>query len=195
MRHRQTLNISFCELLSWQDFLEKGGGDGDEVVKTFTADFGDKGEGEVSVDIKICDVRDGIPFIDAVMFQDGHEVGCLDVDDVIAGEYPFLKVLKDDYIVVIPDTIELAKEGQNKYRTVEAWLETQDDETIGMIDITTLAEIRGSTPLIDRTAVLEDVMQRADHYEEILDSLYERATMTFSADGDQAFPNASVEKK
>ena len=90
--------------------------------------------------------------------------------------------------------------GQDKYSIVDEWLKKQDDETLGIIDITTLAETRGSVPLIDRVAVQEDIMQRADHYEEILDSLYERATMKFEATGKQAFTSdnenwTSIEKK
>jgi hypothetical protein len=176
----KTLNISFNELCAWQGFLE-GKGDGTyNCVKKWTVEF----EDGVEVDIKVCDGGpDGTPFVDPVIFHNGHEIGCLDADDTLAGEYLFHKCRDIDYIVIIPDTIELAKDGQHKYRIVEEWLGQQDNETLGMIDITTLATARGSVGVIDRGSTIEDVMERADHYEEILDDLFERATLQFKATG------------
>ena len=74
----------------------------DEVYQTFTANFGDCGEGEVSIDIKLVDSRDGTPYIDPVMFQDGSEVACMEVRDAFKGEtFIFSGYLKDSYVVKI----------------------------------------------------------------------------------------------
>ena len=45
----------------------------DEVVRRFTAVF----EGGVEVDVKVVDADP--PYVDAVLFEDGSEVVCLDV--------------------------------------------------------------------------------------------------------------------
>jgi len=74
----------------------------DEVVETFTANFGDCGEGEVSIDIKLVDSRDGSAYIDPVMFQHGCEVACMDVRDAFKGEtFIFSGYLKHTYEVKI----------------------------------------------------------------------------------------------
>jgi hypothetical protein len=67
--------------LDGKDFVEDVGRD--DVIKTFTVDFG----GGLEVDIKVCN-GDG-PYVDAVLFLDGHEVEVLEPSDELLGEYPF----------------------------------------------------------------------------------------------------------
>ena len=58
------------------------------VIETHTANFGNGYE----VDIKVCntDTDECTPYIDAVLFKDGHEVGLLEpVFDKLDGEYEF----------------------------------------------------------------------------------------------------------
>jgi len=57
-----------------------------DTIATFTANFG----GGLEADIKVCNTEsDSKPYVDAVLFQDGCEVGLLDVGDELAGEYLF----------------------------------------------------------------------------------------------------------
>lgn len=186
MKHELTLDISFNDLSAWQDFLHGKGTNTDEVVKTFTAKFGNRGEGEVEVDIKICDSRDGTPYIDAVMFQDGHEVGLLEPSEDLAGEYPFMQFLKDDYVVIIPDSIEAAKEGQKKYRAVEKWLGTLDVTALVKIE----EELREQTPNV--SDLIETILEKCNYEDSTLDNLYERATLKFHASGPQAFTSGDT---
>lgn len=168
MKHEITLDISFNDMCAWQSFLNGKGTDTDEVVKTFTAKFGDKGEGNIEVDIKICDSKDGSPYIDAVMFQDGHEVGVLEVSDILAGEYPFMQFLKDNYIVIVPDAIEAAKEGQRKYRAIEQWLQKISDDKLVQVHTEVIKD-----KSIDRMKLIEDLLEEcSDEGYETLNELY-----------------------
>lgn len=183
-----TLNVSFSDLCDCQDFLDGQGEETYDCIKKFTAVFTDN----VEADIKICDGgKGGSPFVDAVLFHKGHEIGCLDAGDTLAGTYLFHKCRNINYEVIIPNCINAAKYEQDKYRDkqsiIKEWLDKQDNDTLNMIDATTLLEIQGSSPVIDRSAIIEEIMQRIDYYEEILDSLYERATIKFEAKGEQAF--------
>jgi hypothetical protein len=47
--------------------------------------------GAYEVDIRVVNGLDpeDAPWIDAIIFEDGHEVGCLDVRDAIVGSYEF----------------------------------------------------------------------------------------------------------
>jgi hypothetical protein len=82
----QYIDIPKWELDEYQDFLNAPGQNSDSVMKMWSANFG----GGLEVDIKICDVsEDTTPYIDAVMFQDGSEIGLLDVSEELAGEYIF----------------------------------------------------------------------------------------------------------
>jgi hypothetical protein len=54
-----------------------------EVIKTYTADFGNGWE----ADIKVC--NGDPPFIDPVLFENGNEVAVIEVTDTLEGEYIF----------------------------------------------------------------------------------------------------------
>ena len=56
----------------------------DEVLHVFTVGFGDG----IEADIKVCNGDTG-PWIDAVLFDQGHEVGLLEPGTVLLGKYPF----------------------------------------------------------------------------------------------------------
>lgn len=169
MKHETKIEISFNDLSAWQDFLD-GKGDGTlNCVKTFTAEYGDCGEGSISIDIKVCEGgKDSTPFIDAVMFQDGNDVGCLEVRDTLAGEYVFQNYLKDTYVVIIPDSIEAAKGGQKKYREVEKWLRSLDDARLRSID----DELKSSNLTIDRGFTIETILEHCAGDDDVLDKLY-----------------------
>ena len=82
-----------------QTFLNSKGEDKVETIETFTAKFGDDGEGNIEVDIKVC--QGNPPFVDAVIFQDNNEIGCLEVSDELVGEYIFSCFVKNTYTVII----------------------------------------------------------------------------------------------
>lgn len=170
MRQESIFDISFNELSAWQDFLN-GKGDGTlNCVHTFIAEFGDRGEGDIKIDIKVCDGgRDGTPFIDTVLFQDGSEVGCLDVRDTIAGEYEFAGFLVDTYIVTIPDTIEAAKEGQRRYRVIEQWLQDMPYIHLMVLEnsITKLPNIE-----LDKTVNIDNILEFCKSNDEMFEHLY-----------------------
>ena len=180
MRHEKVINLSFNELSAWQNYLDGEGDNNLTTVKTFTGDFGPKAEGDITVDIKVCN-GEGSPFVDAVLFQDGYEVGCLDVRDTLAGTYEFQSFLKDTFVVVIPDAIEAAKEGQKKYRTIEKWLGTLDVDALVKIE----EELREDTPNV--SDLIEMILEKCNYEDSTLDVLYERATLKFHASGPQAF--------
>lgn len=70
---------------SWLDAGEMISSAGEcETIKTYTAMFA----GEVEADIKVVNGDTG-PYIDAVWFDDGIEIGFLDVRDTLLGEYIF----------------------------------------------------------------------------------------------------------
>jgi hypothetical protein len=110
MTHEIILRIPSGDVKMMQELLD-GSGDkqNGEVVKTFTATFlqedGGYPEGSIQADIKIVDAD--TPYIDAVLFQDGNDVGCLDVTDKLEAEFVFNHFLKDCYIVkVVAGTAE-----------------------------------------------------------------------------------------
>lgn len=55
----------------------------DEVIKTYTAKFGEK----IEADIKVC--NGDSPYVDAVLFEDGNEVDVLEVSEILLGDYEF----------------------------------------------------------------------------------------------------------
>lgn len=79
----KVIRISLEEIERLQAFLDSKGKDVVDTVATFTAKFDDG----IEIDIKVCDGNP--PFVDAVLFQDGSDVGCLDVTDTLVGEYIF----------------------------------------------------------------------------------------------------------
>ena len=101
MRHTKILKIPGYEVTAMQKFLDGTGRDKVRTEKTYTAQFGDKGEGDIEVDIKVCEGDP--PFVDAVIFQDNSEIGCLEVDDTLVGEYIFEGFLKDTYVVIVQE--------------------------------------------------------------------------------------------
>ena len=185
MEYKKIINVSYNELVAWQDYLDNKGTDTVNVVRTFSADFGETEDGHIEIDIKVCDAEQ--PFVDPVIFQDGHDVGCLEADDTLVGEYIFSGFLKNTYIVIIPDAREEAEKLQKKYRTVEEWLKGLSNDTLDTIDKTTFAEVLINETVIDRHASIDNILQRCEDHDDILDSLYERATIEFHPTGKQAF--------
>ena len=68
-----------------QKFLDSNGREEGEcgTIETFIADFGNSTE----IDIKVC--KGYPPFVDAVLFINNCDEGCLDVTDTLIGEYDF----------------------------------------------------------------------------------------------------------
>lgn len=95
---RQSIIIPHKEIDLIQGWLDSGEPIPDagpmETVKRYTADFG---EG-IEIDIKVCNCEDEAPYIDAVMFEDGFEVMCLDVGYKLLREYIF-EAYHDIYVV------------------------------------------------------------------------------------------------
>jgi hypothetical protein len=198
MRHEKTINIPFNDLSAWQDFLD-GKGDGTlSCVKTFTAVFGDKGEGHVEVDIKVCDGgKDGTPFVDPLLCQDNCDAGCLDVTDTIAGEYVFDGFLKDTYVVIIPDSIEAAKEGQRQYRAIEQWLQSLPYDQIMLV---ANLHVKSMIAEIDINNNIDTILSYCENDDELFERIYKLSQdgfvlpadadtdeIVFHASGKQAF--------
>ena len=197
MKHELTLDISFNDLAGWQYYLDENSFDAahkdSSTRRKFTAEFGDKGEGDVQIDIKICDGGfDGTPFIDAVMFQDGHDVGCLEVRDTLAGTYEFQSFLKDTYVVVIPDSIAAAEEGQQKYRAIEKWLNNLPADKVVKIynDMT-------NTDIVDKDTLIEFLLDKCaddDDKGSIFDKLYQQSLGNIHFDADNNSPQCFTDK-
>jgi len=197
MRHEQIINLSFNDLCAWQDYLN-GKGEGTlNTVKTFTASFGDCGEGKVEVNIKVCDGQ-GNPFVDAVILFDGNDSGALATRETLAGEYSFYNPngFEHTYVVIIPDTIEAAKEGQKKYREVEKWLQLLDDNHLKAIDFGLKTNTRMEN---ERDYTIESILEICADDDNILDSYYEESQgncsrLKFVADNKnpQCFPKTDL---
>jgi len=57
-----------------------------DTIKTYTACFKSSAfDTQMEMDIKVC--NGDTPFVDAVLFDDGHEVDVMDVSDTLLGEY------------------------------------------------------------------------------------------------------------
>lgn len=101
MNHTKTIKISQLKNKEMQEFLD-GKGDGSlNTIETFTANFGNDGDGIIEVDIKVCD-GEGNPFIDPVIFVNGCDSGCLDVEGTLIGEYIF-ELDGDTYTVLVEE--------------------------------------------------------------------------------------------
>lgn len=87
MEITRTIEVGKSKAKELQEFLDSKGDGSIGTVETFTANFGNDETGLVEVDIKVCDGN--TPFIDAVIFVDGCDCGCLDVEDTLVGEYIF----------------------------------------------------------------------------------------------------------
>ena len=79
------IDIPNDTLQELEKFLQNPG-HGYNTEATYSANFGNG----LEVDIKLCDVpSENTPYVDAVMFHDGNEIGLLDVGENLAGEYIF----------------------------------------------------------------------------------------------------------
>ena len=98
----KTVHIPSKKLQELQNFLDSIEGDGTQnTVETFTVEFGDRGYGDIQVDIKVCDGHP--PFVDPVIFRNGHEITCLEPDGDLLGEYIFSDIDGVDYIVYVEE--------------------------------------------------------------------------------------------
>lgn len=97
MNKTRTIAIVNKEAKQMQAFLDGQGQGSLNTIVTYTADFG-KG---IQADIKVCDAdKESTPFIDAVLFHEGSDIGCLDVGDELLGKYIF-KDKDNTYTVVV----------------------------------------------------------------------------------------------
>ena len=102
MNYTQIIEIPKKKVEELQKFLDSNGEGTMNTVETFTAQFAHtESNGSVEIDIKVCDGAN--PFVDPVMFQDGSEVGCLECDDTLLGEYVFSQFLKDTFTVFVKE--------------------------------------------------------------------------------------------
>ena len=101
MMFTKTIQIPADEAREMQEYVESKGQDKVATIRSYTADFPDSetGEGDIAIDIKVC-VGDP-PFIDPVMFQNNHDIGCLEPAGTLLGEYHFTHFLKNQYIVIL----------------------------------------------------------------------------------------------
>ncbi len=191
MRHEIIIAVPFNELSAWQDFLDGKGDDTLNCVKTFTAEFGDRGEGNVEIDIKVCDGgKDGTPFVDVLLCQDNNDIGCLDIEDTLAGEYVFDLHLKDTYVAIIPDTIASTEPIRLKYQTVYRWI-----NSLSVGEVAAIEAERNKDTTYDKDYMIETIMEHCKDEDDLLDKLYTKATklsnsIEFHASGDQAFTDA-----
>ena len=101
MLHEVTLRVSLPDIREFNHILSMGEKSSDygkdEVIFCKTAKF----DGGVEADIKLC--NGDPPFIDAVLFEDGCEVGVLDCGfEEIEGEYYFSHD-GNEYLVLIEE--------------------------------------------------------------------------------------------
>ena len=98
-KHVRVITPPRPELKKMQEFLDGKGNGTINTIKTYTVKFDDYGEGDIQIDVKVCD--GDTPFVDVVMFQDGSEISCFEPSDTLVGEYIFQNVLKDIYEVSV----------------------------------------------------------------------------------------------
>lgn len=79
----------------------------EQVIKTFTADFG--GGSGILADIEVCNGDTG-PWVNAVLFKDGQEIMCLEPGTTLLGECLF-DLGGDEYVVKLVEGID--KDGLN----------------------------------------------------------------------------------
>ena len=88
MKYTETKHIDIKEAAHWQAALDDNrvypGHAEDAVLACYTVDFG---EG-IQADIKVCNGDSG-PWIDAILFDQGHEVQVLEPSTVLLGSYKF----------------------------------------------------------------------------------------------------------
>lgn len=86
--------------------------DRDNCVEVFTAQFGDG----IEADIKVVNSKDG-PWIDPVLFDDGHQCGLLEPDYQLEGEYNFGEYNGYTYIVELVGVIRVEVRTNCEYIT------------------------------------------------------------------------------
>lgn len=106
-KYTRVITIPETEVRRMQKFLESKGEDRVETIETYTVRFEDSEEGDVQIDVKVC--QGNPPFVDIVLFQDGNDVGCLEPTDILVGKYVFQDVLKDTYEVTVMEQKETAR--------------------------------------------------------------------------------------
>lgn len=102
MNHTHILEIPSKEIEEVQNFLDSVGDGTLNTIKTYTVDFSYTGNGNIQVDIKICD-GESRPYVDPVIFQDNEEIKCLGVTDTFVGEYEFPEIEGNTYTVIIKE--------------------------------------------------------------------------------------------
>jgi hypothetical protein len=112
----RTIYIEKAEAEELQQFLKHGRAHEDcgecEVVETLTADFGKDEDGyPIQADIKVCNGNP--PYIDAVIFVNNVDSGCLEPSDDLLGNYVFW--LDDEsYEVIIEEKKEPSTENRKE---------------------------------------------------------------------------------
>ena len=89
MKHTATVTISRQEAAEMKKILRTKGRAENDIILTKTIKFGHAG---YEADIKVCntDDKDSTPYVDAVLFQNGNEVTCLEPSfETLDGEYHF----------------------------------------------------------------------------------------------------------
>ena len=101
MLFTKTIQIPIDEAREMQEYLDSKGQDKVATIVSYTAFWPDTetGEGSIAIDIKVC-VGDP-PFVDPVMFQDSYELGCLEPEGALLGEYCFYGFTKNKYTVIL----------------------------------------------------------------------------------------------
>lgn len=100
----RTIQIPATEAVTIQGWLDSdhlvaGTVGKEDTIKRFTVKF----EENVEADIKVCNSEDG-PFIDAVWFDEGCEIGFLDCRRTLLGEYIFIdKYDNAEYKVIVEE--------------------------------------------------------------------------------------------
>jgi len=102
MIHTQTIQVPADDIAKVNEILQRGEFvdevSRDEVFCFQSLSF----EDGIEVDIKVC--NGDPPFVDAVLFKDGHEISVVQPDgDTLDGEYHFCPngCNEDEYLVII----------------------------------------------------------------------------------------------
>lgn len=132
-----------------QSFLDSVGEDKVDTIYTLIAQF----HNGIEVDIKVC--NGDKPYVDAVIFGYGHDLGCLDVGDTLLGEYIFEDILGDTYKITVeletdyktPTYRELAKRisqmtDEQKDSNVTVHVQSNDEwHPVQSIEITNVCDV------------------------------------------------------
>lgn len=96
MKHERKLTLTKGEATHINRLLSTSGALGLDDTIIYTVFF----DADIEMDIKLCGADEDVPWTEAVLFQNGCEVGCTDVHDAYLGEW-CIEFDNDEYVVFV----------------------------------------------------------------------------------------------